>query len=169
MRRNHILTLALSLMIVTALMVSGVYATWKYLGYPAVSENEIASSTAPFRYSTLYITDVKILSGSYESASCAKTADVDISSQIKLNSDNGSSVVVEVTFYNNTEVSYYYNEAQSVSHDNNSIKYTVTGIEQKEELLSKTFKTIYVTYSYDSSSSNRNLNSSIQFSFVIDK
>lgn len=169
MRRNRILTLAFSLMIATMLMISGVYATWKYLAYPAASENEIASSTATFRYSTLYITDIKVQSGSFESAVSKKTADVDISSQIKLTSNSSSSAVVEVTFYNNTDVSYYYNEAQTVSHSNDSIKYTVSGIEQKEEVKSKTFKTVYITYSYDSTTSNREVDSAIHFSFVIDK
>ena len=170
MKRNSILKLTVLIFLLFTLAISGVSAKWIYLSYPENVEKEISSTTTVFRYGTFYITEAKISDGSYESAEVSKTADLDISSTVKLNTDNKSSVLVEVTFYNNTDVSYFYSEAQTTSHNNNSITYTVSGMEKKEEVPAKSFKTIYITYAYAASNtSNSELLSSIHFSFVVDK
>lgn len=170
MRKNYLLTLTLSLLIAFSFIITGVMADWKYLGRPDELGINMSGNVGNFRYGTLYITDVKVIDGSYESAQSSKIADLNISTNIKLDLSTSSTVKVSVTFYNNTDVSYYYNEAQTLSHSNNSIAYSVDGIEQKEEVPAKTYKTLFVTFSYSgSSTSARELLSEIHFSFVVDK
>lgn len=170
MKKNYISTLLILLILVVVLTISGVSAKWVYLGYPAETDNSITNTTVAFKYGTMYITEVKNSGGSYQKAEPTKIADLDISTDIKLNANASSTAVIEVTFYNNTDVSYYYNEAETVSHDNDRIIYTVSGIKQKDEIPSKTFKTIYLTYTYGSNNiSNSDLVSTIHFSFVVDK
>lgn len=170
MRRNFLLTLALSLFVALSLLVTGVMADWKYMQKPEELDVDLLRNVGSFRYGTLYITEVSVTGGNYETAGASKTADQDISANLKLNANNSSAAVISVTFYNNTDVSYYYNEAQNISHSNNAITYSVSGINQKDEVPAKSFKTITVTYSYDGAvSSARELLSQIHFSFVIDK
>ncbi len=170
MRRNYLLTLTISLLIVFSLSVSGVMASWRYLGNPTGIEEKISSNFSAFRYGTLYITKVETSSGNYEKAEGKKAADLDISADIILNATSSSTATLSVVLYNNTDVSYYFNEAQTLSHSNNAIIYSVGGIQQKDEILPKTYKTITVTYSFDSGvSSSKELLSKIHFSFVIDK
>jgi hypothetical protein len=170
MKRNHLLTLTVSLLLILGLSVGGVFAVWIYPGAPADIEEQVATNLSTFRYGTIYITQVQVSGGSYASAQSVKVSDLDISSQITLNAAAGSTVVVDVTFYNNTDVNYYYNEAQTVSHNNSSIKYSVSGIEQKDAVAPKTFKTVSVTFSFSgSSTAQRELLSQIHFNFVVDK
>lgn len=170
MKRNYLLTLTLSLLLLIALTVSGVSATWVYLGDPTDVNQPVNNKMADFRYGTIYITNVKLSGGSYASAESRKIADLDISTELTLQANAASSVVVEVTFYNNTNVSYYYDEAETLSHSNQAIDYTVSGIIQKEEIPAHTYKTVTVTYAFSgNSTANRALASSTRFHFVVDK
>lgn len=157
-------------MLILVISVGGVFATWTYLGPPSDIDESLANNLATFRYGTIYITDVKVSGGNFESAQSVKISDLNISSDITLNSSTTSTVEVEVTFYNNTDVNYYYNETQTISHNNSSIKYSVSGIEQKDAIAPKTLKTIYVTFSFSgNNTSARELLSQIHFNFVVDK
>lgn len=170
MKRNYLFTLVLSVFVLLCLTFSGVYATWNYFGLTNPSNNDMGVSMKSFRYGTLYITDVAIYDGSYSSADAHKSADLNISSDIVLNNTANSSAVFAVTFYNSTDVSYYYNKTETVSTNNDRIGYIVTGIEQKDEIPSKTFKTVYVTFAYTgNNTSNRTASSTVHFNFVVDQ
>ena len=157
-------------LLLLCLCVSGVFATWVYIGSPEPAETTLLASLGNFTYGPFYITKAEIVGGSYANASVTKKSDVNITADIELNKNTSSTVVVEVTFYNNTEVSYYYNKTETISSNNDSISYSVTGIEQKEEVPSKTFKTLKVTFEFDSNNtSNTSLLSELHFNFVVDK
>lgn len=169
------MTRVLSIKLILALLllcltVSGVSALWIYVLSPPSVEQTIPAALGDFTYGTFYITKVSVSGGSYASAEVKKKSDANITADIALNNNASSTVVVNVTFYNNSDVSYYYNETQTVSSDNNNIKYTVSGIEQKEEVPSKTFKTVTVTFSFSGNNrSNTELLSELHFNFVVDK
>ena len=170
MKRNYPLRLAFLLLACIMLLVSGVMASWLYLGQPEELEENMSGNLSSFRYGTLYITEVGLSGGSYERAIPEKTADLNLTTDLTLHDAATSTVSISVTFYNNTDVSYFYNEAQSISHSNNAISYTVSGIEKKDEIPTKTFKTVTVTFAFaGSSTSVKNLLSEIHFSFVVDK
>lgn len=170
MRRNYLLMLTVALFLLFSLTLSGVSAAWVYLAYPADVDAELPSAAVTFRYGTIYITDVECTGGNYEQAESKKTADLDITSNIWLRAAADSTAQISVTFYNNTEVSYYYNEAQSKNHSNDAIAYTVSGVSQKEEFPAKSFKTVTVTFAHATANISREqLNSCIHFNFVVDK
>ncbi len=170
MKRFPFLTPVIIAIIVFCLSVSGVNASWNYLSPPESVSAGVSNEVATFKYGTLYITSVEINGGAFNSASAKKTADLNISSDLNLRSNSSSSVSVAVTFYNSTDISYYYNETQVVSWDNDKIGFAVSGIEQKDEIPSKTYKTINVTFAYNADNvSAVALSSTLHFNFVIEK
>ena len=160
----------LTIFLVLCLCCSGVYATWVYFEGVDDVEGGLSSSTDNFTYGTFYITKVEVVGGSYASAKSSKIADTDIQADLTLNSSSSSSVVLNVTFYNNSDVSYYYDKAETLSSTNTGIEYTVSGIKQKDEVPKKSYKTITVTYDYKNNvTSNRTIASKVHFNFVVDK
>lgn len=164
--KNQFLILLLSI----CMMSSGVYAAWVYMQSPDPQFQSIAVAIQGFTYGPFYITKVETVGGNYSSATAKKTGETDIESNITLNNQESSSVVLHVTFYNSTDVSYYYKDTETVSSNNEKIGYTVSDIEQKEEVSARTFKTITVTYHYKNGvANNKSLLSKLHFNFVIDK
>ncbi len=162
--------LLIALLLVICLPVSGIFAMWHYYGPVDDVPADMNATLRDFKYGTLYITNVTISGGAYADATVVKTADLDIQADLTLNASISSSVVVEVTFYNNTTSSFYYNKTETVSTNNERIGYTVSGIETKDEIPGKTFKTIYVTFAFDgNNTSARDLLSTLHFNFVVDK
>jgi len=156
--------------LLVASSLTSVFALWHYTAPPEDVHSNAAISLHDFRYSTLYITRVNVTDGTYQSASITKTADLDIQSILALTNAASSSVTAQITFYNNTDASFYYKETETLSWDNNTIGYTLTGLEQKDEIKPHSYKTVTITFAYTGSSrSNRNLNSSLRFHFVVDK
>lgn len=170
MKINPFFTPVIIAVIAFCLSVSGVNASWNYLSPPVSVTADISNEVAAFKYGTLYITSVEINGGAFDSASAKKTSDLNISADLNLQSNSSSSVSVAVTFYNNTDISYYYNETQVVSWDNDKIGLAVSGIVQKDEIPSKTYKTINITFAYNADDvSAVALSSILHFNFVIDK
>lgn len=163
--------LCLLLCFFLVISVGGVFATWKYATTsPNPKSTNLPLVIGEFKYGTFYITTVKIQSGNYTNAEVDEAGDVDIVSNITLTSSSSSSVTIAVTFYNNSDVSYYYDKTETISSDNNAITYTVSGIEQKDEVPSKTSKTLLVTYSYNGAvPSDKYISSQLHFKFVVDK
>lgn len=170
MKRNYLHTLIIVLLILACYTISGVYASWQYLTPPVDAQGELVNKMGNFSYGTFYITSVKIAGGEYKSADAVKKSDLNITTNLNLTEERTSSVVVEVTFYNNTEVSYYYNKTETVSFNNDAIEYTVSGIEQEEEIPSKTFRTVCVTFDYNNNVIvSEELLAELHFNFVVDK
>lgn len=156
---------------VAVFTIGSVCATWIYSSAsPTPIEKEINISLNDFTYGTFYITTVSVTDGNFENAAAQKVSDVNTSHSITLSKDANSFVTFAVTFYNNTDVNYYYNETQTVSTDNNGITYSVSGIEQKEAVAPRSQKTLYVTFNYnDANTSLSSILTELHFSFVVDK
>ena len=163
--------LCLLLVVVLLLTFGGVFATWKYATTaPTPVSVDAPISLEDFAYGMFYITKVKTTGGVYSSANFSKVSDVDINCDLTLSSAASSSVTIAVTFYNNTDVNYYYDKTETVSSDNDRIAYEVTGIAQKDAVAPHTSKTLYVTFAYDNGvSSDKSLLSQLHFKFVLDK
>ena len=121
MRHNRFVLMVMCALLLLAVSVPGVFAVWSYFGPPEPVESSVAITMGEFRYGLLYITRVSTIGGDYSAASVSKTADLDIRTDITLNRRAASSVVVDVTFYNSTDVSYYYKETQAKTWDNDTI------------------------------------------------
>ena len=170
MRSRYFACIIIGIFLIVCIGFTGVYAVWNYFKPALPQENNVSLGMSSFKYGTLYITKVNVDSGAYIEAVSKKTGDVNISADVVLNNDSGSAVTVAVTFYNRTDVSYYYNKTETVSWNNDSIKYTVSGIEQEDEVPSKTYKTVYVTFEYSGNNvSDGSLLSELHFNFVVDK
>lgn len=153
------------------MMFVGVFAQWVYCNDPSPIDQVVNTHLSRFQYGDIYITAIsKPNAGTYDSADLQKTAATDISANIDLNNTANSSVSYEITFYNGSDTIYYYNEAKTLSSDNDGIAYEVTGIAQKDAVSPKSYKTVTVTFSYKSGvSSDTTLTTDIHFSFVVDK
>lgn len=170
MKRSSSFLLLVALLLAICGPVSGVFAIWHYYGPTDAAPKNIATNLSTFRYGLLYITQVRVVQGSYSSAQVTKNGDLNIKADLDLNKNAASQVVVEVTFYNNTDSSFYYNKTETVSSDNDTIGYSVAGIEAKDEIPGKTFKTVQVTFAFDGNNySDASLLAELHFNFVVDK
>ena len=170
MKSSYLSRLIVCTFLSLCLLVSGVSAVWNYFGPAETKNKQVPTSISNFKYGTLYITEVKVQGGNYTTAQVKKSADTNIDADLTLTNAASSSVTVSVTFYNSTDVVYYYNETQTVSSDNSRIGYEVTGIEQKEAVYPKTYKTVSVEFAYSgNNTSSRDLLATLHFNFVIDK
>ncbi len=122
-----------------------------------------------FRYGLIYITKITLTGGSYSSGNVTKTGDTDITADLVLADDPASSLTLEVVFYNSTAVSYYYDEAVTVSANNAEILPTVSGVSQGEEIPAGAYKIITVTFAYGGTASDPALLSQLHFQFTVDK
>lgn len=165
------------LMIIMCLMVilsmGGVYATWKYAEVaPLPAEYAVEVALAEFEYGDVYITKIERVdtSGTNIVADLNKTDDTTVSGNIDLGNSRNATATFEITFYNNTDITYYYHEAETLISSNSNIIYEVGDIEKTDPVYSHNYRTITVTYSYNTNNiTNTELESSIFFKFVIDK
>lgn len=171
MRRTTLPVLAVAVVLLLSLTVSGVYGVWVYFVAPNPAESRMSAKLANIHYGTLYITNVEVSGGNYSSAAATKSADTDIQAELTLLSNASSNAVVSVTFYNSTDVSYYYDKTQTTASNNEGIVYTVGGIEQKQEILPYSYATLTVTFNYGNPSavSKTQLLAGLHFNFVVDK
>lgn len=150
MFRRTTRTLSLLLSLILLLSVGGVYAVWTYCLPPTPVEKEIPVTLSAFKYADIYITKIEPIGGD---GTMTKTDHTKVSATVSV----GSSFAV--TFYNGSDISYYYKEAETLS---GSDAYEVSGIAQKDEIPAKTYKTITVTFTGSGSAD-------IFFHFVVDK
>ena len=174
MRKSRIISLLLVFcLILIPMTVTGVYASWTYFLGAGSVEKDVHSKLGNFVYGDLYITKVrKINDASTDvSGSLEKTGTTTVKADIDLGKSSNAVSTYEITFYNSSDVVYYYKEAETLESSNNNITYDVTGIEQKEAVESKTYKTIRVTFGYKkgAGTSNTEIDASILFKFVVDK
>lgn len=169
--RSTIKFLPLFLALIMTFAISGVFAAWQYTNESIETVDSLVSCTMnEFRYGTLYITKISITGGTYNRAQTAQISDLNMQADLTLNPQSDSSVTVEVTLYNNTSNSFYYNKTEAVSWNNNAIGYTVTGIEKQDEIPGYSYKTIQVTFAYTGNNvSASSLLGELHFNFVVDK
>ena len=169
--KSAIKYMALFLALITAFGISGAFAAWHFADEPAKAvDNALYCQMNEFRYGMLYITRISVVGGSYSNAEPAVIGDLNMQANITLNPQAASSVTMEVTFYNNTSSSFYYNKTDAISWNNNAIDYTVTGIKKQDEIPGYSYKTARVTFAYAGNNvSATSLLGELQFNFVVDK
>ena len=170
MKLKFISLIAVVAVMVMVLVMPAVSGEWLYHYDPAEQESQFSSNLGAFKYGLLYITDVSVVNDNYTDANAKKTGELKVGANLTLNKQASSQVDVDVTLYNSTENSFYYNKTETVSWSNESIEYSVSGIETEEEIAKKSFKTIRITYSFKGNNYSANeLSSELHFNFVIDK
>ncbi len=161
---------AVILAVLAFLTVGGLSAEWIYPSYPADTVADRTATAGSFKYGLIYITEINVTGGSYVAAELTKNADTEMSADLELGGGSSPSITVDVVFYNSTSVSYYYDTTEKVSYDNEGIVYSVSGISQKDEVPSGTYKTVTLTFAYDGSvSSETDLLCELNFKFTVDK
>lgn len=151
--------MATALFLLLVFAISGVCAAWVYFIEATPGASDAAVSLGNIRYGTLYITKVEV-GGS--NASVTKSADTNIRADLK---PGASQTTVKVTFYNSTDVSYYYDKTTVLSWSNNAVTFEVSGLSQKDEVPPKFYVTVTVTISR----ANAALLGELNFNFVVDK
>ena len=161
--------LCVALAMVTVLSVTGVMAMWVYFQPVASREEGLGSRMTTFDYGEIYIVNVIRATDTAAVAHMNKTADTTVDTTVDLGSD-AATAVFEITFYNGSEVTYYYNKAETLSSNNTKIGYKVSGIQQKDAVPPATYKTLTVTVATNGSTlSDTTLAATIYFNFVVDK
>ncbi len=152
--------------------IGGVAATWSYAMAPGQPQQQgmgLAMLTQ-FTYGQIYVTNTEITGGDYLAAEIEKSTDTAISVDIQLSNDGTSTMSVEVMFYNNATINYYYNKAEALSWDNEAVVYAVTGIEQGELIAPQAYKELTVEFSYRNGAvADTSLLGELNFLFTIDK
>ncbi len=165
--------IGLAAMLTAAVMtVGGVAAAWTYAEEPIVKQQgEVTMTAGEFKYGSLFITRSKVIGGSYASASARTTADLKSSVDLQLNAEPSSTVLVQIDFHNDSNVTYYYNTTETVTTDNAAITYTVKGIEYEQAVAPKEQISLQVEFSYENSSnvSNGDILTELRFLFKVDK
>ncbi len=167
-RHFNKITVAILLLFIF-LTIGGLSAEWIYPLYPQETIGDQKIEIGAFKYGQLYITEINITSGNYANAVFTKTGETKMSAQVELLDALTSSVSVDIVFYNATNVSYYYDKAEVLYTNNENIAFMVSGISQKDDVASNTYKTITLTFAYDGSISVAELLSEINFKFTVDK
>jgi len=172
-RRSLFLAIMAIFSIFTLLTTSGVVAAWVY-GTPVEPyESQMTVSLGSFDHNKLYVLNISdpYSSSGYSSADMEKVSDLNVSVDATLNSASSSSVSFDVTIYNGSDLTYYYNETETVSADNNNIAYTVSGIEQKDSIGPEESKTVTVTFTFKNGASTNDpsISAELHFNFVLDK
>ncbi len=169
MKRSRSHFVLLPLLLAVCLTLGGAVAYWQYY-FPAedVSGN-MTSELVNFKYGLIYISEVSV-SGSYTSADVKKTGELTVSAEMMPGESTDSYVTAEITFYNSTNVSYYYDKTTSTNGNDHDIVYSILGIEQKDEIPAETYKTITLTFTLENGASGSEAYSNeLQFHFTVDK
>ena len=162
--------LLILMLLVVCMVFPGVYATWTFYENPQPAYESMLVGLKSFSYGPFYITKIEQVSGEYSSESTIKIADTKVESNVTLSDSTSSTVVYNITFYNSTDISYYYKDTQDLSWSNNRITYEVSDIEQKEEVPGKSYTSLTLTYKYDNGvPTSKTLSAQLQFNFVVDK
>ncbi len=149
--------------------IGGAFAVWIYPYDPAAQESTVSTTATSFKYGFLYITETAVTGGDYQSAALTKTGDTTAYADINLKDSTSSTAVAQVTFYNSTDVSYYYDKTEKTT-ESTLIDCNISGIAQKDEIPSKTYKTITVTFDYNSDDvTDTSFTGELIFKFTIDK
>ncbi len=150
--------------------IGGAFAMWTYpYSDPDFKESPVLAQINAFTYGLIYISDVSISGGDFESAEFKKSDDCSITAQIKLNPNASSGFTANVTFYNSTNASYYYHKTEA-AEEVSGIGFSVSGISERDEIPSKTYKTVAVSISYTSdSTANTEFSNTLNFKFTLDK
>ena len=136
MCRNMVRALSLVLSLVLLLTVGGVWAVWTYYEPPEPVEEVLSAELSYFRFPDIFIRRIEPVTAG---GTFTKTGDTTATANI---TTGGTSFTV--TFYNDSDITYYFNKAETKSGNGN---YTISGIEKGDKVTSKTELSITVTFS----------------------
>ncbi|MBO5926599.1 MAG: hypothetical protein J6Q38_03470 [Clostridia bacterium] len=145
--------------------IGGVLATWNY-ALP-VEDAESNVGITGLLHKTVYITNAKTLEGDGNLVIDGYLA-TNLDTKVTLKNQRTSYVTASVTVYNSTNVTYAFNAVkyQSGNYDNTNITYNQS-IKHGDQILAYESLTFTVKYAFaGSSTSNRVLNSILNFEFV---
>ncbi len=167
------------------MMVSGVYATWKFSeASPIEQSDDVGVVLNEFTFApkeTLHITDVSLISSSNASnIEVSFTHPTYISSTISSRETNGT-VTYKVTLYNNTGVTYWYlgpswdegKESNALIGASNSIAITTkdnyadtsNSFNTEDWVPPYTTREIYITYRFGWNAIGENISTTISLNF----
>lgn len=169
---KKIVTFVMSIMFaIVCLCATGVFAIWVYPEKPSAVANDVGPTVSNFHFGLIYVTKISSPTGSYQSATFTKESDTNVGVNLTLNANASSSASCQVTLYNSTDASYYYDKVENVSYSNDKISYTVEGIAQKDEVPANTYKVVTLTFKFanTSNTSSRTLTANVHLKFNLDK
>ncbi len=114
------------LMLLCTVAIGGIFSAWDYLTPPAPAESGLSLSTGAFRFGMLYITEI--------SGNASKTGDL----TVNVTSDGAATL----TLYNSTNVTYYYNTAET-----SGVECTVSNIAQGDSVAPSSYCTLSLSFS----------------------
>ncbi len=161
-----------ALLSAAVMSVGGVMASWTFSETKPIEKNStVASTVNDFTYGKLFIARTNVTGGTYTSANATTTADTSVMVELTLAPQSGATATVAIVFDNDSSISYYYNNAETLSTDNPNIIYTVTGVEKNDEIPSKGTHTVYLEFAYADGGNitNTTLSTEVKFNFTIDK
>lgn len=130
----RILSLLVSLLLL--LTVGGAWAVWTYYEPPEPVEEALSAELSYFRFPDIFIRRIEPVTAG---GTFTKTGDTTATANI---TTGGTSFTV--TFYNDSDITYYFNKAETKSGNGN---YTISGIEKGDKVTSKTELSITVIFS----------------------
>ncbi len=174
MTKRSFLVLCIAVISMFSLVVtSGVFAVWIYGGPVDPIYHDLTPTLGDFDYNKIYILNISspYTATSFTEGNMVKTADTQAKVTLDLGSANNASANYNVTFYNGSDITYYYNKTETVSSDNSNIVYEVTGITQKEAVEPNTTKKAVVTFTFKNGNavSDTDIEALLNFLFVVDK
>ena len=134
------------------------------IGYAELSKDlEIKGIITGEMAKTIFITNVDIISTNNAQLEGRNYTGTVLTSNTTYTRNN-SSVVLEVTFYNGSELIYEYDREIVNTHTNNNVNYQVANIVNKQEVKPHTYVKLEISFT---SSATGNLLSIINFNFVV--
>ncbi len=156
--------------LVMLLSVGGVFSAWVYGANPATVESKKSPTISKFTYGLLYITEAYVSGGSYSSASIQKTDETVVDLNLTLNAVAGSSVTFAITFYNSTDVIYYFDKVETLSSNNDGVAYSLAGVVQEDAVAPGAYRSVTLTLRFAGNDySNPTYQGVLNFKFTIDK
>ena len=146
------------------------------VGYAAIDSISlnIGATVAATVQQRVFITDVEYVSNvdaDLSNSEIKNFVQSTMNSKIVLSDTNGSSsITYRVTLYNNSDISYYFDEVRydSSFYDNENIIFTLNGLTRLDEIESNDSLSFTITFSYKDNivASKDTLNSYLNFAFL---
>lgn len=134
------------------------------IGYAQISQRLVISSELESQPpKTIFIYSVNEVSSSnavLESEAHAETALITSSTY----NSSSANIVLEITFFNGSDLIYEYTGIEQASHSNSNVSYVLSKLSLKQRVEAKTFCTATLTFT---SKSQASLDSALNFKFIV--
>ena len=135
------------------------------IGYAELSsELKISGIVGADIPKTLFISAVKVTANNNVTVQNQAYTSTVLSTNTSYNG-SGANIEFEVTFFNGSDLIYEYIGTEYNTHSNNNISHTVSNITEKQTVNGQSYVTLKLNFT--SNTNNANLNSIINFKFVV--